>query len=234
MKLVEINCPRSIDLKNVVDSKNIQHLLQSIDIYDKVVISETKEKGIFINYNNEKNEEILSEINKLIGIFSKYINMDVNNIKINIETNKNILFQSKYSILATILLGLNIYYNNILSFHELVYLADEINCFISYYLICGYRKIDEYGKMHNNLENIYKEYLLFLNLNEDEKNRIRNYVYNNKLDYSDKDIYFIAIKNQDILKTPISIKREFNDMKICEYSNVYKNKTLKKYLTFNN
>ena len=236
MKLVEINCPRSINLKNInsIKNNNIKYLLQSVDIYDKVIISQNiKHNGIFIKSIDTLNNEFEKEIKEIIDIYSKYTGINVDNINIIIEKNKNILFVSKYGILANILIGLNIYYNNKLTIHELFYVASLVNNYIGFYLVCGYREIEDNDKIYNHMENIFKKYLLFSNLSSENKLRIMEYVCKHKLSYNDENNYFIAFKENEILKDFLNVKKEFKDIKLYEFENVSKNKILKKYLTFN-
>jgi len=234
MEIVEVSCPRSIDLKNIVknDDKNIKSIFQTVDIYDKVIISQNKKQsGIYIQLPESMDENIKNDIKKIVEIFSQYINKKIDNITISIEKDKIDLLENKYNILAGILIGLNIYYNLLLQNYELVYLAQQIDNLISYYLVCGYRKIDTNNKNFDIEENEYKKYLFFIDIDSEERVNLKKYIINNNISYSDNNgLYFIAIKDIDALRVPFTIKKEFKNVKFYECSNTNKNKVLKKYL----
>lgn len=234
MEIVEVSCPRSIDLKNIVKNveKNTKSIFQTVDIYDKVIISQNKKQsGIYIQLPESMDENIKNDIKKIIEIFSNYINKKIDNIIISIEKNKTDLLENKYNILAGILIGLNIYYNSLLQNHELVYLAQQIDNLISYYLVCGYRKIDINNKNLEIGENKYRKYLFFFGMDDKERVNLKEYIINNNISYSDNnELYFIAIKDIDALRVPFTIKKEFKNVKFYECSNTNKNKVLKKYL----
>ena len=116
MEIVEINCPRGINLKNVIknNKEDTKYLLQTVDIFDKVTVTKNinEKNGIFIECNKDLNDELKNDIRKIINIYSKYTNIKINNLVIKIEKNEIDLLENKYNILAAILLGLNIYFNS--------------------------------------------------------------------------------------------------------------------------
>ena len=238
MEIVEICCPRSVDLKYLFkdQNNNTKNIFQSVNIYDKVIICKNIEKknNILIECETEIDDKLRETIQTLIILFFKYNNINVNNLIIKIEKNETNLLNSNYNILAGILVGLNVYYNTNLSTHQLLYLSNKINPLIAYYIICGYKKIDINNKNYNIGENQFKRYLLLDNLDSNKIELIKKFMMQHKNIDSvfNGDVNFIALKDNYYINLFIWLKKEFNDIKIINCENVNKNKILKKYLNY--
>ncbi len=171
MRTVEISCPAKINLFLLVGEfnenkklHNINSINQTIDLYDKIIIEKSKFSDISIitndniPINNTNSEYIACEK------FREYTNIPLDNIKISI--NRNIPNTSglggKSTDAAGILLGLNRYYNDPLSKHELIYLASKIGHDVPYFIIGGYAEVKGCGEKIIPLteNNPYKHYLI--------------------------------------------------------------------------
>ena len=240
MKTVEIKCPKSLNLTNIVGLKeNNKKVLQTIDIYDKVSMTSypKKENGIYIKSNSELDDNLKNDIKRIIDIFVQYTNISITNLEITIKKNEIDLMNNYYNILACILIGLNVYFKTNLHTHELVYLSKSINNLIGYYIECGYKKIDINNKYYNIGENKYKKYVLFLDNIKEELMLIKQRIIeldNNliKTDFNN-DYFFIALPSNYksmIGNIPISIKKEFKEVKLLTAENACHNKVFVKYL----
>lgn len=241
MEMVEVMCPRSIDLTSIdaINNKlkdNAKFLLETIDIYDSVVIKEEVRKriGLVIISNENLNKSFQETIKRVINIFFQYTNLKIRDIYININLNSLKYLRSEENVLSGLLIGLNLYFKTNLTMHELIFLANKVNRLISYYLVGGYKKIDVDGKISNIGENLYSKYYLLepkIEMTSEEKEKIKNFLnqYPN-IEYGFQDIYFIAIKSNISSMIPISLKKEFNNIGIYTINNVKNHKVLAKYL----
>ena len=240
MEIVEIGCPRSINLISIPEFKNkygeTKSIMQTIDIYDFVSIKKdiNKSLGVLIISRDNLTNELKNNIRKIINIFSNYIGVFINDITIEIKYDDYIYSKREENILAGLLIALNDYFKVQLTMSELIYLGEKINSFISYYLVGGYKKVLENGKFYNIGNNQYKKYLILNNFSTDnieEYDRLRNYLLNYNNTFLGKNEYiFIAIK--DILKPNFvfSLKKEFSYTSMHILNNVDNHRVLIKYL----
>lgn len=163
-KSIEVLCPlkltlflnyRGVDQNN---SLNLNIVNQTIDIYDRVVITEFKRKndGINIKFDNYQHE--LYEACKL---FLEYTKISVKSLSVEVEiANPDLTtLGSKESILAGLLLGLNRYYDTNLTKRELLFLASLIGKDVSYFIISGYAKVDN-NQISKLSDNKYEDYVI--------------------------------------------------------------------------
>ena len=240
MEIVEINCPRSINLKSIPLIKEKHQdaflVLQTISIYDFISLKqEIKNKtGIVILSNENISEEMKENINKLLLLFSSYIGLTIRDLIIEIKLDSLSSLRGEENILAGLLIGLNHYFKSRLTIRELIFLADKINPLIAYYLVGGYKKIDLNGKALNIEKNPFNKYLLidkFEEENKEERDRLQEFFLKYKdLSYGKDCCYFIAIKNLIISNIPISLKKEFQKVVLHTVTNVKEPKVLVKYL----
>lgn len=161
-KSIEISCPARLTLffNQYYDSNNINHfriINQTISLYDKLTISEEKNKynGIKIITNpgikNFNNNILLA-----CKLFFDYtqINHDLIHIEIEkvIPTSKGLAGTS--SDVAGILLGLNQFYHTNLTKKELLLLASHLGRNVPYFIVSGYALINDspinIEKLHHN------------------------------------------------------------------------------------
>ncbi|MBQ8891250.1 MAG: hypothetical protein IJ068_00075 [Bacilli bacterium] len=241
MKTVDVNCPKSLDLKNIVKTKESASILQTVDVFDKVAITSYLRgmPGIFIKSSEELDDALKNDIKMIVDLFLKYINISVSNLEINIEKNRLNLTNNYYNILAGILIGLNIYFQNSLHKHELIYLGSTINNLIGYYIECGYKKIDIDNRYSSIGENNYYKYIILEDLKKEELLRIKNKLIEINKEHVIADFnneyFFIALSRNLVFKynlsnLPIKLKKEFNNVKVTITSNVNENKVLVRYL----
>lgn len=240
MKSVEIKSPKSLDLKNIVNSKENISILQTVDVFDKITINSYPKgiKKIFILSDDELSLELKYDIEKIINLFLKYANIEMINLEIRIEKNELNLIDNYYNIIAGILVGLNAFFHGILHKHELIYLGKSINYLVGYYIECGYKKIEN-NKFYNNGENNYYKYFIFEDVEKEELIKIKNRLIeinkeNIVADFSN-DYFFVALSNSPNLRyhltyIPIKLKRDFKNIKITTAYNVNESKVLVKYL----
>ena len=231
MEIVEVDCPRSIDLKNIVNNHNddVKYILQTVDIYDKIIFEANKDNcnGIMIKSNFKIQDDLNNKINNVINLFLNYTNISVDNLTIYIEKNDISILNSDYNIIAGIINGLNTYFNTNLDLHELMFLAKKIDNIVCFYLVCGYKKIDLNNKNYSIGENKFKKYYLIYNIEEEQLLKINQFVIDYKVDIQKNgNYYLIAIKENNFFKFPISLRSK--DIYSCE--NVNKSKILKKYI----
>ncbi len=239
MEIIEIKCPRSIDLKGIssLESKayeDAKAILQTIDIYDIVRIhQEIKlETGIVISSKTELLEEIKEKIQKIVTVFSEYANLEIKNLIIDIEKEPSYLLETDFSIYAGVLIGLNEFFKTKLSFHELMFLGNQIDPLVSYYLEDGYKKFDLSGKLKNIGNNPYTKYFLIESIEsskgEIEKMQEFRKKYAN-IDYKEvnDNLSFIAIKDIIPSAIPISLKKNFPKTRIIACRNSKEHKVLK-------
>ena len=239
MEIVEVNCPRSIDLLSIKSIKekylDAKSILETIDIYDFISIKQEikKETGIMIISNDNLSITFQEQLKEILNIFSKYVGLKIHNLTIEIKLNPFVYLKTEENILAGLLLALNNYFKKYLTLHELVYLANKINPLISYYIVGGYKKIDMDNKNINIGENIYHKYFLLdkMSNNNEEIERLQTFLTNyNNIDYGIDECYFVAIKDFVLPRIPISLKKEFPNVVVNTFSNVKEPKVLIKYL----
>ena len=238
MEIVEIKCPRSLDL-TALDKQNIHDngvILQTIDIYDSVIIKQEikKETGLVVISKDDVSDDLKDKIKEIILIYSKYTGIKIDNIVIELKRNEINILEQDENILAGLLIGLNNYFKTDLTLHELIFLGKKIDSLIAYYLIDGYKRIDNDYKVRNNGNNPYTKYYLIKpisTITKEELLRMKEFIekYPN-LDYGfANEIYFIAVKDNIPLSIPISLKKEFSKTKIYMCKNASENKILIKY-----
>ena len=87
MEIVEISCPRSIDLISLPGLKekykDAKSILETIDIYDLLSIKQDIKHptGILITSNSDISEELKNNIKKIIILFSNYVGILINDIR---------------------------------------------------------------------------------------------------------------------------------------------------------
>ncbi len=238
MEIVEVGCPRSIDLISLPGLKDkykdAKSILETIDIYDYVSIKRDikNSTGILITSYNDIDEILKDDIRKIITLFSNYVGIQINDIIIDIKYDENILFKSNESLLAGLLLSLDIFYKTQLTMHELIFLAEKLNPLISYYVLGGYKKINDNDNPYNIGDNPYKKYLLLEKkfIDKTEEDRLHNFLLESNIIYGIDNIYFIAMKNVINTSIPISLKREFSNIIVHTVNNARGHKILLKYL----
>ena len=240
MEIVQVNCPRSIDLlsiSNIKDNnKDAKHILQTVDIYDFISIKQEikKQTGIIIISDDELLDTTKNKIKETIWLFSNYIGINIRDLIIEIKLDNFSFFKCEENILAGILIALNNYFKRYITLHELVFLADKIDPLISYYIVGGYKKIDNNNRSYNIGKNIYNKYLLidkFNVINNEETNRFKSFLDNyENLSYGIGECCFIAIKDYIVSNIPISLKKNFSKVVIHTVNNVKEPKVLIKYL----
>ena len=134
---------------------------------------------------------------------------------------------------------MNVYFNNYLHKHELIYLGRSINNLVGYYIECGYKKIDNDNRYYSIGENNYYKYFILEDIKKEELLEIKRKLIELKkeniiADYSN-NYFFIAlskkiISNYSVNNLPIKLKHEFNNIKVTMASNAHENKVLVKYL----
>lgn len=168
-KSVEIECPARLTLfLNSYQSKNIKKfnlINQTVDIYDKLTISEDKKKyeGIKII---SKDLNIQPENNicyKAAKLFFEYTGITPNTFNIYLEKNIPIKkgFAGSSSLAAGVLKGLNEYYHTNLTKKELMLLAIKLGEEVPYFIVSGYASInDEITNVKRLHDNPYQSYLI--------------------------------------------------------------------------
>ena len=125
--------------------------------------------------------------------FQEYTNLKVENISVNIKR-VCIRFSNISNIIAGILIGLNEYYHTNLDLEELKKISYKVDKSAPYFLIGGFKKIDEEkGCMLTLPKNLYQRYIivdknndiLLENQDEIKKFGIINKDYKENLPYSD-------------------------------------------------
>lgn len=213
-KSIELLCPAKITLfLNKYESNNMKKfkvINQTINLYDKLVISEDKKQnnGIKIITNNKK---ILTDQDnicyKTCCLFFEYTNIYPKTFNVYIEKGIPILkgLSGGASSAAGLLKGLNEYYHTNLTKEEMMSLAFKINEEVPYFLVSGYAKITDnptnINKMH---DNPYNSYLIIepdfiynkeeINLPNKEIIRLDNQHLYNDYSFSNKD-ELIELKN---------------------------------------
>lgn len=238
MELVEVNCPRSLDLSLLNTNKydnNTDSIRQTIDIYDSIVLWQEikKSTGIVINYGEYLSEELKEAIMQILGIYSNYVGLKIKDLIIQINKDPYGYLNDNYNILSGILVALNDYFKSNLTNHELIYLAQKVNKLISYYLVGNYKKILTDGKIKNIGDNIYYKYFLFNNELNDNIEKIESIVTDNtNLDYLsiDRNLICIAVKNNSPSFLPMQIKKSIPNLTIKSCKNTFGNKVLVKYI----
>lgn len=173
-KSVEVLCPLKLTLflnyqgiDKQTNLKKLNIINQTIDIYDKLVITEFKRKydGINIECNDYK-----EEFYKTCKLFFDYTNIKINSLLLEIEiANQDLTcLGSKDSIMAGILLGLDRYYQTNLTKRELVFLALNLGGWVPYFLVSGYAKINN-NQIDVLKDNKFQNYLL-INTKENYSN----------------------------------------------------------------
>ena len=240
MEIVEIGCPRSIDLMAIPSIKekypDAKSILETVDLYDMVSIRRDikLQTGIIFISNEEIDNDIKEKMKMIIVLFSKYIGISIRDLIIEIKIDTSKYLRKDEPLLAGLLIALNHFYKNQLTMHELVYLSERIDPILGYYIIGGYKKISEIGKSYNIGDNQFNKYLLLENIstdNKEELERLRNFLSNyNDLNIGIDECYFLAIKGIINPSIPINLKREFPKTIIRTINNTNKHKTLIKYL----
>ena len=238
MEIVEVGCPRSIDLISLPGLKDkykdAKSILETIDIYDYISIKRDikNSTGILITSYNDIDEILKDDIRKIITLFSNYVGIKINDIIIDIKYDENSLFKSNESLLAGLLLSLDIFYKTQLTIHELIFLSEKMNPLTSYYVLGGYKKINDNDNSYNIGDNYYNKYILIDKKIDDkqEEERLQNFLLSNHLIYGLDNVYFIAMKDVINTSIPISLKREFSNTIIYTAKNVSGHKILLKYL----
>ena len=239
MKTVEINCPRSLDLKsiNLIREKHpeAKSILQTVSIYDSISLTYEmkKDTGIVILSKEKLSDELKENIRKLLGLFSCYVGIMIKDLIIDIKVDPFSYLRAEENLLAGFLIGLNYYFNTNLTIRELFFLADKINPLISYYIVGGYKKIDLMRKNSNIGDNPFNKYLLIDKFEDENKEEERLYHFFVKYQYLSygKDLcHFIAIKDSIAANVPISLKKEFPNVVLRTVNNVKEPKVLVKYL----
>ena len=234
MEIVDIGCPRSIDLLSINSKKDkdTRNILQTVDIYDHVVIKQDikNKSNALIKTSDNVRKGTNEKLTELLLIYSNYINMKLNNISVNVNYNDISCLKKEENILAGFLLALNYYFKNNLTTHELVYLASKIDNLIGYYIVGGYKKIDSNNKNISIGKNIYNKYYLLENFNNNEK--IKEIFEKYKVLYGIDDCYYVPNDDNNIVpsKLLINLKREYPDTKIRTVNNSSDHKVLVKYI----
>ena len=234
MEIVDIGCPRSIDLLSINSKKDkdTRNILQTVDIYDHVVIKQDikNKSNALIKTSDNVRKGTNEKLTELLLIYSNYINMKLNNISVNVNYNDISCLKKEENILAGFLLALNYYFKNNLTTHELVYLASKIDNLIGYYIIGGYKKIDLNNKNISIGKNIYNKYYLLEHFSNNEK--IKEIFEKYKVLYGIDDCYYVPNNDNNIVpsKLLINLKREYPDTIIRTLNNSSDHKVLVKYI----
>lgn len=240
MEIIEIGCPRSINLKSISSLnekyKEAKYIMQTINIYDYISIrKEIKQSsGIKIISKDDLSDNLKDSIREILNIFFKYIGLNIKDLIIEINFDNILCLRKEEALLAGLLIGLNDYFKVQLTVRELLYLAEKVNPFISYYIFGGYKKIKEEGRCYNSGDNPFYKYLLIENFpkdNLDELKRLKNSLLNqNDFFLGEDECVFIATNKIINASIPISIKREFSSTLLRILDNVSGHKVLIKYL----
>lgn len=236
MEIVEINSPRSIDL-NYMYGANYHYgekKLQSIDIYDTVSLCIKKNNyGNVIKSNYEFNDNIKNLIEKLINIFSIYTKKNIIKLNVNIVINDSYLQGDYYNILAGILIGLNQLYRAGLSKRELMAIGNLIDLEISYYILGGCRFItSDHNVVNVNNNSFSKYYIIKRNLLSEEDLRLHEFLlaYRNLKFGKMNNIYFVALRENQFIRLPLELKKEFHHIICNSAKNTNGHKVLVKYI----
>ena len=238
MKIVEVKSPESLDLTNFVTNSLDVSIFQTVDVFDKIIITShikgKTETFIEVNDNN-----IANDIRKIVDLFFKYTNYGFINLEIKVERSKINLIDNYYNILAGVLLGLNVLFQNTLHKHELIYLGNQVNNLIGYYIECGYKKIDINNKFYKFGNNEFLKYIVLKSNSKEEllsyKKLILEMVREQVQTSIDNNYIIIPFKNnQDLTHeynmTFIKLKHEFKNLDVMSLSNLDENKILVRYL----
>ena len=238
MEIVEVGCPRSIDLISLPGIKekynHAKSVLETVDIYDYLIIKQEikKSTGILITSKEKISDNLKENIKQILLLFSNYVGMFIHDLIIEINFDDIKLFKTDESILAGFIIALNLFFKTQLTIHELILIAEKINPLVSYYIVGGYKKINDVGNSYVIGKNPYDKYILLdkqFNDNKEEE-RLKNYLLENNLNYGVDNIYFIAMKKIITPSIPISIKRDFSNTIIHTVNNVSEQKIILKYL----
>ena len=170
LKVVEVACPAKINLfLNVTgynrekELHNMKMISQTVDLYDKVILQETKSKtGLIVKNNNI----LLDETNncfKMAKLFFDYTKINPEGFSIIIE--KNIPSKAGLSGDSTdaagVLLGLNEYYHTNLTKRALIFLASLIGPNVPYFIYSGCKFITGCGeRIENYTKSPYQSFLI--------------------------------------------------------------------------
>lgn len=204
-KSVEIQCPARLTLfLNSYQSKNVKRfnlINQTVNIYDKLTISEDKKKydGIKIISKDLKIQPENNICYKAAKLFFEYTGVNPNTFNILLEKNIPIKkgFAGSASLAAGILKGLNEYYHTNLTKRELMLLAIELGEEVPYFIVSGYASInDEFTNIKRLHDNPYQSYLIVeLKNNELAKNEIDLFNNSKIIRFDDSMLYNEFSKN---------------------------------------
>lgn len=195
-KSVMVKCPMALTL--FMNLETIEPVIKAKLIEQTVAINYTLESDI-IEITEDSNLEIESltsdekEImNKTITLFSKIAKLKVDGLRIKI-TRVNTRLSSLDSLIAGLLIGLNEYYHTNLDNNYLKKIALEISPLVPYFLIGGFKKInEEKGEISSLFKNPYQSYIivdkntnLLIPDSEIKKYGIVNQDYKTKFPYTD-------------------------------------------------
>lgn len=170
LKKVEVSCPAKINLfLNVTGYNqekklhNVKMISQTIDLYDKVILQETKVKtGLVVKCN----DVLLDENNncfKIAKLFFDYTKINPDGFLITIEKNipNKAGLSSDSTDSAGVLLGLNEYYHTNLTKRELIFLSSLIGPNVPYFIYSGCKYITECGeRIENYNKSPYQSFLI--------------------------------------------------------------------------
>lgn len=184
MKEIEIYSPARINLFLNVNgydkNRNIYDLTtysQTIDLYDVITIAEKKKIKNGINIITNDNIPIDTSNSAYIAAitFFEYTNIYPKSffIKINKGIPVNSGLGGRCSDAASVLVGLNEYYNTNLSLEELLYLASLIDYDVPYFIVGDYAKSYNFGKNIISIKECYYNNFIVINTNASiDKNEI--------------------------------------------------------------
>lgn len=217
MKEIEIYSPAKISLFYNVTGYNeekqkylIKSYNQTIDMYNIINIYERKK--LFDGIRVIIDDNILNDLNNsayiAANLFFKYTGINPNSFFIKIKKGipNGYGFGGDDSNAASILVGLNEYYNTNLSQDELMFLASNIGYDVPYFINGGYSKIIGTGKKVIPIdENYYNHFVVVIpNFCNDEKemfNKIDSQ-YFNKMKYLNNNLYndFNFVMSEELMK----------------------------------
>jgi len=168
-KSVEVWCPGRLTcfLNEGINSqgmKKFRLINQTIDLYDKLEITEDKKKKGIVSISglrkNPDQEKLLYETSQL---FFQYTNLELPTLNILIQKNipSGIGLNTTDSLIAGLLNALNHYYNKVLTEEQITALAKKLGLEVPYYLKGGYALIqNEADNIQKLVKNPYDNYLL--------------------------------------------------------------------------
>ena len=231
MEIIDIGCPRSLDLSSIISNKEekIKSILQTISIYDHIIISQDIKniKNVLIKSNDNISQSLYEKLNELLLLYSNYVGLIINNISIDIKYDNFSYLRTDENILAGFILALNYYFKINITTHELIYLVNKIDPLISFYINGGYKKIDDNNKPLYIGNNLFNKYYLLDKFDDMEKLKKICDKYNIIL--SSSNCNFITSQD-NINSSIINIKKLISNININTVNNVKEHKILVKYI----